>query len=108
MANARNPASLPRNGDCVRVPDGRIGRVRGREGALVKVRVRRRSSNSHQFMMCNPDTLEPVSCPKGWMSPEGYQRYLRVTLRKMRARSASDKKKKRLRRGSRSRRSVHV
>jgi len=101
MANARNRTSLPRDGDCVRIPDGRIGRVRGRKGALVKVRVRRRSSNSHQFLMCSADTLEPVSCPKGWMSPEGYQRYLRVTLRKMRARVTSGKQKRHPRRGSR-------
>ena len=107
MANARNPASLPRDGDCVRVPDGRIGRVRGREGALIKVRVRRRSSNAHQFLMFSPDTLEPVPCPKGWMNPEGYKRYLRVTLRKKRARIASGKQKQHPRHGSRSRHSVH-
>jgi len=51
--------------------------------------------------MCSADTLEPVSCPKGWMSPEGYQRYLRVTLRKMRARVTSGKQKRHPRRGSR-------
>ena len=107
MANARNRTSLPRDGDCVRIPDGRVGRVRGREGVLVKVRVRRRSSDTHQFLMYSPATLEPVPCPKGWMSPEGYQRYLRVTLRKMRARIASGKRKQ-LRRGSRSRHSVHA
>lgn len=101
MANARNRSSLPRDGDCVRVPDGRIGRVRGQEGTLIKVRVRRRSSNTHQFLLCRPDTVEPVPCPKGWMSPEGYQRYLRVTLRKLHARIASSKQKQHARRGSR-------
>lgn len=30
--------------------------------------------------------LRRVDCPKGWMSPAGYQRYLRVTLAKMRQR----------------------
>jgi hypothetical protein len=29
---------------------------------------------------------EPVECPKGWMSPEGYNRYLKTTLAKLRAR----------------------
>lgn len=86
MARHRNRTHLPANGECVRLPDGRIGRVRGRRGELVKVRVRRRSSNTHQFLMCEAGTLERVSCPKGWMSPAGYQRYLTVTLRKMRER----------------------
>ena len=76
----------PRNGDCVRLPDGRIARVRERHGALVRVRVRRRTGSTHQFLKCPVKTLKPVTCPKGWMSPDGYRRYLRVTLRKMRER----------------------
>ncbi len=78
--------SWPRNGECVRLVDGRVGRVRGRRGSLVKVRVRRRTSSTHQFVMCRTETLERVPCPKGWMSPEGYRRYLSITLRKMRER----------------------
>jgi hypothetical protein len=93
MGNFRHPASLQRNADCVRLPDGRIGRIRGRERELVKVRVMRRSSNTYQFLMCSPDVLEPVPCPKGWMSPEGYRRYLRVTLRKMHERTSSSKQR---------------
>jgi len=86
MAKLRNsPASL-RGGDCVRLPDGRIGRVRGKQGPLVKVRVRRRTSNTHEFLTCRATELRAASCPKGWMSPDGYRRYLRVTLRKMRER----------------------
>ena len=88
MAKLRTRPPWPRDGDCVRLPDGRIGRVRQRHSALVKVRVRRRSSNTHQFVMCRPTMLKRVNCPKGWMSPQGYKRYLRVTLRKMRARIA--------------------
>jgi hypothetical protein len=30
--------------------------------------------------------LRRIDCPKGWMSPAGYVRYLRVTLTKMRQR----------------------
>lgn len=81
-----NPSTGPRTFECVRLPDGRIGRVRGRRGALVKVRVRRAMSNAHQFLMCPLEELKRVPCPKGWMSPQGYGRYLRVTLRKMRER----------------------
>ena len=87
-----NPAP-PHNGDCVRLPDGRIGRVRGRRGPLVKVRVRRPSSDAHQFVMCRFNTLKRVVCPKGWMSPRGYQRYLRITLRKMRERGGPGRKR---------------
>ena len=72
--------------ECVRLPDGRIGRVRGRRGAFLRVRVRRATSNTHQFVSCPPEKLTCVPCPKGWMSPTGYRRYLKVTLRKMRER----------------------
>ena len=73
-------------GDCVRIPDGRVGRVRGREHGLVRVRVRRTTSETHQFLTVAPTRLERVECPEGWMSPDGYRRYLRATLAKMRAR----------------------
>ena len=80
------PAKKPGIYECVRLPDGRIGRVRGRRRAFVKVRVRRATSNTHQFIWCPPESLKRVPCPKGWMSPTGYRRYLQVTLRKMRER----------------------
>ena len=73
-------------GDCVRVPDGRIGRIRARVGRKLRVRVRRRTSTTHQFLLLTPGELRPVKCPKGWMSPTGYRRYLRPTLAKLRAR----------------------
>jgi hypothetical protein len=82
-----------RVGDCVRLADGRIGRVRGVSGGTCKVRVRRKTSRSHQFLMVERSVLVPVSCPKGWMSPEGYARYLKVTLAKMRGREAVAKKR---------------
>lgn len=74
-------------GDCVRLPDGRVARVRQRRGDVFKVRVRRQTSNTHQFLLLRSADLERVPCPKGWMSPDGYRRYLRVTLRKMRERN---------------------
>lgn len=72
-----------RMGDCVKIPDGRIARVRGRVRGEYKVRVRRKTSKTHQFLTFPVDQLELADCPKGWMSREGYNRYLRVTLAKM-------------------------
>ena len=73
-------------GDCVKLADGRIGRVRVRVGGKVRVRVRRKTSKTHQFVMVEAGKLKKVTCPKGWMSEAGYVRYLRVTLRKMKER----------------------
>ena len=81
-----------RVGDCVRIPDGRIGRVREVSGGKYRVRVRRATSATHQFLMFASGDLERVDCPKGWMSPEGYVRYLKVTLAKMRQRQARSRK----------------
>ncbi len=75
-----------RNGDCVRIPDGRIARVREKSGGRYKVRVRRPTSATHQFLWFPAAELKPVACPAGWMSPTGYNRYLRTTLAKMRQR----------------------
>lgn len=75
-----------RNGDCVRLPDGRIGRVRGKNGKVFKIRVRRKTSKTHQFVLLCDRDIRRVDCPKGWMSPNGYRRYLKVTLEKLRQR----------------------
>jgi hypothetical protein len=74
------------NGDCVRLPDGRIGRVRDTSEALCVERVRRTTSKSHQFLKFHRAELTKVDCPKGWMTPDGYNRYLKVTLAKMKLR----------------------
>jgi hypothetical protein len=78
-------------GDCVKIPDGRIGRVREKHGDSYKIRVKRKTSDTHQFINYKANALEKVDCPKGWMSPEGYNRYLAKTLAKMHERQ---KKKK--------------
>ena len=83
-------------GDCVRIPDGRIGRVRDVSAERCRVRVRRPTGGSHQFLFFQIRELERTACPKGWMSPEGYNRYLRVTLAKM-----HDRRSKRMTRGDR-------
>ncbi len=75
-----------KNGDCVRIPDGRIARVREKSGGKYKVRVRRTTSQTHQFLWFPADELKPAECPTGWMSPAGYNSYLKTTLAKMRQR----------------------
>ena len=78
--------------DCVRIPDGRVGRVREVSGGKYRVRVRRATSATHQFLILAAGDLKRADCPKGWMSPEGYVRYLEVTLAKMRQRQARSRK----------------
>ncbi len=82
-------------GDCVRMPDGRIGRVRAVESGRYRVRVQRQTSKTHQFLLLRPSELRRVPCPAGWMSPEGYRRYLRATLAKLRQRQGAKKKRRR-------------
>ena len=81
-------------GDCVRVPDGRIGRVRAVEAGQYRVRVQRRTSKTHQFLRLRAGELSRVECPSGWMSPDGYRRYLKPTLAKLRERQRTEKKRR--------------
>jgi hypothetical protein len=81
-------------GDCVRVPDGRVGRVRAVEAGRYRVRVRRRTSATHQFLRLSAGELSRVQCPAGWMSPAGYRRYLRPTLAKLRQRQRAAKRRR--------------
>jgi hypothetical protein len=82
-------------GDCVRVPDGRVGRVRALEEGRYRIRVQRRTSKTHQFLHLRAGELVRVECPSGWMSPGGYRRYLKPTLAKQRARLRKGRKGKR-------------
>lgn len=71
-------------GSCVKLPDGRIGRIRDKNKyGEWRVRVKRKTSNTHQFLYFKPKQLKIIPCPVGWMSVEGYNRYLRKTLAKM-------------------------
>jgi len=78
-----------KEGDCVKIPDGRIARVRDVADGKAKVRVRRKTSSTHQFLTFPVKALKSVACPSGWMSPDGYNRYLKVTLAKMKKRQAA-------------------
>lgn len=71
-------------GVCVKIPDGRIGRVRDKNNGEWRIRVKRKTSNSHQFIYYKSKYLKIVSCPPGWMSIDGYNKYLKKTLAKMR------------------------
>ncbi len=85
---------MPKNirpGDCVKLPDGRVARVREGARGTYRVRVRRKTSKTHQFLKFPGAKLRKVPCPKGWMSPAGYERYLKVTLEKARERARKAK-----------------
>jgi hypothetical protein len=79
-------------GDCVRIPDGRLGRVREVSRGNYRVRVRRATSATHQFLTFAAKDLKRADCPKGWMSPAGYARYLTATLAKMRQRRVASRR----------------
>ena len=76
-------------GDCVEIPDGRVRKV---SGTKYRIRVRRKTSATHQFLIFAAKDLKRAACPQGWMSPAGYSRYLKVTLAKMRQRRAASGK----------------
>jgi hypothetical protein len=81
-------------GDCVQLSDGRIGRVRDVAHGELRVRVRRTTSKTHQFLTVGLNDVAKVDCPKAWMSPEGYNRYLDTTLTKMRQRQRKSRPSK--------------
>jgi hypothetical protein len=78
-------------GGCVKLPDGRIGRVREKIGGEYKIRVRRHTGTSHQFLYFASKEIKAVACPKGWMSVDGYNRYLEKTLAKLKKRKKDGK-----------------
>ena len=92
-------AASIKKGDCVRLADGRIGRVRGVSAGKITVRVRRKTSQTHEFLVLKSSELQRVPCQPGWMSPEGYNRYLATTLAKMRKRMAAHRRPLRKKQG---------
>ena len=71
-------------GACVKIPDGRIGRLReyNKKDRTWKVRVKRNTSDTHQFLYFKSTQLTITNCPKGWMSIAGYNSYIKLTLGK--------------------------
>ena len=85
-------SSVRRRHSSFRAPWAKLSLISALSGGKCKVRVRRKTSESHEFLMLDRRALKRVNCPKGWMSREGYARYLKVTLAKMREREAASKK----------------
>jgi hypothetical protein len=81
-------------GDCVKIPDGRTARVREKKNGKIRVRVKRENSDSNQFLYFKSSELKKTDCPEGWMSPDGYNRYLKKTLAKMKQRKKTSKSRK--------------
>ena len=55
-------------GDCVKLPDGRVARVREAHGGEYRVRVRRRTSRTHQFLSL-PGGPDQGPLPQGMDEP---------------------------------------
>jgi hypothetical protein len=55
-------------GDCVQLPEGRIGRVRERAGDTYTVRVRRTTSKTHQYLRFR---AHRSSVPSSSLGPKG-------------------------------------
>jgi hypothetical protein len=69
-----------KTGACVKIPDNRIGRVRdkNKQGEW-RIRVKRKTSDTHQFLYFKSNQLKEVTCPAGWMSVAGYNSYIKKT-----------------------------
>jgi hypothetical protein len=94
LIHLKNMGARINPGDCVEIPDGRTGRVREKiSGGKYKIRVRRRTSESHQFLELKKSEIKKIDCPKGWMSPDGFNKYLKTTLQKMRERNKKKQSK---------------
>lgn len=79
-----------RRGDCVRIPDGRPGRVRDARGDTIHVRVRRRGGTIDDVLELAPADLSGIDPPAGWMTPEGYNRRVAAARRRAKARRGSN------------------
>ncbi|HEY6146162.1 MAG TPA: hypothetical protein VIZ69_00630 [Thermoanaerobaculia bacterium] len=78
-----------RRGECVRLSDGRPGRVRGRIGTKYRVRVRRTGGKSDEVLLLPGRELEKIDPPAGWMTPEGYNRRVAAVRRSAASRSTT-------------------
>ncbi len=75
---------LLKTGECVRLPDGRPGRVRGKASGKYRVRVRRRAGRTDEILLFSGRELERIDPPEGWMSPQGYNRRVAAARRRRR------------------------
>lgn len=63
-----------------------IGRIRKKEGNYYKVRIKNSNNKYYKFYIIQEKYLKWIECPRGWMSKEGYNNYLRKTLSKIKQR----------------------
>jgi len=68
-------------GECVRLTDGRPGRVREKVGGKFRVRVRRPGGKADELLLLGRRELEKIDPPSGWMSVEGYNRRVAAVRR---------------------------
>jgi hypothetical protein len=68
-------ASSIRSGVCVRLSDGRIGRVQRAHEGCVDVSTTRRRTGTTEVLELEPREVKVIACPPGRMSPEGYRRF---------------------------------
>ena len=87
MATTKGPI---RRGDCVRVPDGRPGRVREARGGTIRVRVRRRGGTADDVLELAPADLVAIEPPAGWMTRDGYNRRVAAARRNAKARRGAN------------------
>ncbi len=73
-----------KTGVCVRVPDGRPGRVRAHRAGKFSVRVRRQGKTTDEILTFAAAELTRIDPPAGWMSPEGYNRRVAALRRRRR------------------------
>jgi hypothetical protein len=74
-------------GECVRLADGRPGRVREKVGARYRVRVRRTGGKGDELLLLPRGELERIDPPPGWMSVKGYNRRVAAARRSRSVRS---------------------
>jgi len=68
-------------GECVRLTDGRPGRVRQKVGGKFRVRVRRAGGKTDELLLLGRREIEKIDPPSGWMSVEGYNRRVAAVRR---------------------------
>ncbi|MEP6769719.1 MAG: hypothetical protein ABJC61_13690 [Acidobacteriota bacterium] len=75
-----------KTGECVRVPDGRPGRVRAHRAGKFSVRVRRKGKSTDELLTFAAADLRRIEPPTGWMSAEGYNRRVAALRRRSKER----------------------
>ena len=76
-------------GECVRLTDGRPGRVREKVGGKFRVRVRRAGGKGDELLLLGGRELKKIDPPSGWMTVEGYNRRVAAVRRAVKVKKKS-------------------